>query len=85
MEWSQEATEKFKALLGEIPIFLRPMAEQMGKNEIGKVAAARGISQVDIPTMVVGLINATPVHLKDSMKEAMTKHGIDLAAYKEFL
>ena len=85
MEWSPEATEKFKALLGEIPVFLRPMAEQMGKNEIGKVATAKGVVKVDIPTMVVGLINATPAHLKDQMKEAMVKHGIDLAAYKEFL
>ncbi len=85
MEWSAEATEKFKTLLGEIPVFLRPMAEQMGKNEIGKVAASRGVSQVDIPTMVIGLIKATPAHMKDQMKDAMKKHGIDLSQFAEFL
>ena len=85
MEWKSEATEKFKTLLGEIPVFLRPMAEQMGKKEILKVAESRGVSEVDIPTMVIGLIKATPVHLKDQMKEALKKHGIDLTAYSEFL
>jgi hypothetical protein len=85
MNWTPEATEKFKALLGEIPVLLRGMAEQMGKNEIGKVAAARGVKEVDIPTMVIGLIKATPPHLKPQMKEAMTKHGIDLAPYTEYL
>ena len=85
MNWTPEATEKFKALLGEIPAFMRPMAEQMGKNEINKVAAARGVSQIDMPTMIIGLIKATPANLKGQMKEAMTKHGIDLAAYAEYM
>ena len=85
MDWTPEATEKFKALLGEIPVLLRGMAEQMGKNEIGKMAALRGVREVDIPTMVIGLIKATPPHLKPQMREAMTKHGIDLAPYSEYL
>jgi hypothetical protein len=85
MNWTEEAKSKFKALLGEIPIFMRPMAEGMGKKEIAKVAAERGVSEIDIPTMVIGLIRATPANLKDQMKEAMARHGIDLAPYAEFL
>ena len=85
MDWTAEATQKFKALLGEIPIFMRPMAEGMGKKEIAKVAAERGVTEVDLPTMVIGLIKATPANLKDQMKEAMTRHGIDLAPYSEYM
>lgn len=82
MEWTQEASDKFKVLLGEIPIFMRPLAEQMGKNEVGRVALARGVTQVDMATMVIGLVKATPAHMKDQMKEAMAKHGIRLADYE---
>lgn len=85
MDWSDEAKEKFKQLLGEIPVFMRPLAEQMGRNEIAKVAAARGVSQVDLPTLVIGLIKATPPNLKQQMNEAMVKHGINLDDYREFL
>jgi hypothetical protein len=85
MEWTDEAKTKFKDLLGEIPVFMRPLAEQMGRNEIAKVAAARGVSQVDIPTLVIGLIKATPPNLKPQMNEAMVKHGINLDDYREFL
>lgn len=82
MEWTPEASDKFKLLLNEIPIFMRPLAEQMGKNEVARVAAARGVTQVDMATMVIGLVKATPAHLKEQMKEAMTKHGIRLADYE---
>ena len=85
MEWTAEAKEKFKELLNEIPVFMRPLAEQMGKNEIGKVAAARGVTAVDMPTLIIGLIKATPAHLKDQMKEAMVKHGINPADYQEYM
>jgi hypothetical protein len=85
MDWTPEATEKFKALLEEIPVFMRGMAEKMGRNEIAKVAAARGVSQVDLSTMVIGLIKATPGHMKDQMKQTMIRHGIDLAPYSEYL
>ncbi|MDZ4803272.1 MAG: PCP reductase family protein [Candidatus Eisenbacteria bacterium] len=83
MEWTPEASDKFKVLLGEIPVFMRPLAEKMGRNEVAKVAATRGVSQVDMATMVIGLVKATPAHLKDQMKEAMAKHGIRLADYEE--
>jgi hypothetical protein len=85
MDWTDEAKTKFKELLGEIPVFMRPLAEQMGRNEIAKVAAARGVSQVDLPTLIIGLIKATPPNLKGQMNEAMTKHGINLEEYREYL
>lgn len=85
MEWTTEATEKFKALLGEIPVFMRPMAEQMGRKEVMKQAQEKGLTQVDLPTMIVALIKATPPNMKDQMKQAMTKHGINLADYSEHL
>ena len=84
MDWSPEATQKFKDLLGEIQPFMRPLAETMGRNEIGKVAQARGAARIDLDTMVIGLIKATPPNLKAKMLEAMTKHGIDLAKYSEY-
>lgn len=84
MEWSPEATQKFKDLLGEIQPFMRPLAETMGRNEIGKVAQARGAALVDLDTMIIGLIKATPANLKPKMMEAMTKHGIDLSKYSEY-
>jgi hypothetical protein len=82
MDWTPEAAEKFKQLLGEIPVLMRPLAEQMGRNEVGKVAAARGVSQVDMATMVIGLVKATPAHMKEQMRQAMAKHGINLADYE---
>lgn len=85
MEWSPEATQKFKDLLGEIQPFMRPLAETMGRNEITKLAQARGAAQVDLDTMVIGLIKATPGNLKEKMKAAMTKHGIDLSKYAEYM
>lgn len=85
MQWTDEASKKFTELLTEIPAFMRGMAEQMGRNEIARVAAARGATQVDMPTMVIGLIKATPPNLKEQMKQAMVRHGIDLAPYSEFL
>jgi hypothetical protein len=78
MKWTADAEEKFKLLLGEIPVFMRPMAEQMGKSEIARVARTRGVSEVDLITMITGLVKATPAHMKDKMKEAMARHGIDL-------
>lgn len=85
MEWSAEATQKFKELLGEIQPFMRPLAETMGRNEITKLAQARGAAQIDLDTMVIGLIKATPANLKEKMKEAMTKHGIDLSRYSDYI
>lgn len=85
MEWTTEATEKFKALLGEIPVFMRPMAEQMGRKEVMKMAEAKGLTQVDLPTLIVSLIKATPANMKEQMKTAMTRHGINLADYAEHL
>jgi hypothetical protein len=85
MEWTSEAAEKFKALLGEIPVFMRPMAEQMGRREVVKQAEARGLDTIDLPTLVVALIKATPPNMKEQMKQAMTKHGINLADYSEHL
>jgi hypothetical protein len=82
MDWTPEAAEKFKQLLGEIPVLMRPLAEQMGRNEVGKVAAARGVSQVDLATMVIGLVKATPAHMKEQMRQAMAKHGINPADYE---
>lgn len=84
MDWSAEANQKFKDLLGEIQPFMRPLAETMGRNEITKLAQARGAAQIDLDTMVIGLIKATPANLKPKMLEAMTKHGIDLAKYSEY-
>lgn len=85
MEWTTEATEKFKALLGEIPVFMRPMAEQMGKKEVMKLAESKGLTQIDLPTMIVALIKATPANMKDQMKSAMSKHGINLADFADHL
>ena len=82
MEWTPEAAAKFKALLGEIPVLMRPLAEQMGRSEVAKAAAARGVTTIDLPTMVIGLVKATPAHMKEQMRQAMAKHGINLADYE---
>lgn len=83
MEWTPEATDKFKALLGEIPVFMRPLAEQMGRKEVTSLAQTSGLTRIDLPTLIVGLIKATPPNMKEQMKQAMTKHGIDISAYAE--
>ena len=82
MEWTPEAAAKFKALLGEIPVLMRPLAEQMGRSEVAKAAVARGVTTIDLPTMVIGLVKATPAHMKEQMRQAMAKHGINLADYE---
>ena len=81
MQWEKDAEEKFKQMIGKIPIFLRDIAKEKVSKKAEAIAAAQNRSQVTEKDMVDAFFAETPFGFHGPMKCDMEEFGIDYIKY----
>jgi hypothetical protein len=79
--WDQATHERFKALIGKMPVFLRPVAEKKVSDKAECLARAQGRSLITEKDMVDAFFAETPFGFQGLMKNDLTEVGIDYTRY----
>lgn len=85
MEWTQEAENKLKEILAEVPAMVRDMAEYAARNKAEEKAEDRESKVVELDDAIAGFIVATPFHMRRFLKPTLEKSGVDLAKFTHLL
>ncbi len=81
IEWDPATQERFKALIGKMPVFLRPVAEKKVSDKAESLARAQGRSLITEKDMVDAFFAETPFGFQGLMKNDLTEVGIDYTRY----
>ena len=81
MIWEGESQEKFEAVLGKIPVFLRDIAQKKVRARAEQFAAREGRSLVTLQDVVGAFFKETPFGFHGPMKADMDALGIDYNKY----
>ena len=81
MDWNSEAKENFEAILGKIPVFLRPIAQKKVALKAESTALGQGRTEVSPKDVVDAFFLETPFGFHGPMKADMEALGIDYTKY----
>lgn len=79
--WEKETEEKFKQLIGKVPIFLRELAQQKITQKAESLTRQDNRSQITEKDMVDAFFAETPFGFHGPMKTDMQAAGIDYTKY----
>lgn len=83
MEWTPEAKAKMEEMLEDVPSFLRKMVSRQGSLEAERLGQKKGLEVIGLRDMIVGYISATPRPMRENLKKAMIKYGINPDDFEE--
>ena len=81
IHWNEEAKEKFKFLVGKMPVFLQSMAEQRVSERALDLAQKAHHSEITEKDMVDAFFTETPFGFQGLMKNDLTEAGINYTQY----
>jgi len=81
MTWEKTAKDSFEAVLGKIPVFLRPMAMQKVSKKAEQIAQNQGREEVSEKDVVDAFFVETPFGFHGPMKMDMDALKIDYRKY----
>ncbi len=79
--WDKPAEEKFKLMVGNIPIFLRGIAQKKVFDKAENIAWSQARSEVTEKDLVDAFFVETPFGFHGPMKIDMEEFGIDYTKY----
>jgi len=81
MDWDKATLEKFRLLIGKMPVFVRGTAEQRVSEKAQGLARAGGRPEVSEKDMVDAFFAQTPFGFQGLMKNDLSAVGIDYTKY----
>ena len=81
IEWEKNTEERFRQMIGKIPVFLRDIAKEKVGKKAESIAAAENRSQVTEKEMIDAFFTETPFGFHGPMKSDMEEFGIDYTKY----
>ena len=81
MDWDPGTQEKFKQMIGKMPVFVRGMAEQRVLAKAEGLAGEAGRTAVSEKDMVDAFFAETPFGFQGMMKNDLEAVGIDYKQY----
>lgn len=81
IDWDKNIEEKFKLLLGKMPIFLRGIAEAKISQKAQNLARQGNRLEISEKDMVDALFAETPFGFQGLMKNDLISVGIDYTQY----
>jgi len=81
MTWEKTAKDSFEAVLGKIPVFLRPIAKQKVSKKAEQIAQQQGRKEVGEKDVVDAFFIETPFGFHGPMKMDMEALNIDYKKY----
>lgn len=79
--WEKATEEKFKLMVGKIPIFLRGIAQKKVFDRAENIARSENRSEVTEKDLVDAFFAETPFGFHGPMKLDMEEFGIDYTKY----
>ena len=79
--WEKPIEEKFKLLIGKMPVFLRGIAEQTVSQKAQSLAKEANHSLINEKDMVDAFFAETPFGFQGLMKNDLNSVGIDYTKY----
>jgi hypothetical protein len=81
MDWDTDTEEKFKQMIGKIPIFLRDIAKEKVSKTAAGLAEKESRPHITEKDLVDAFFEATPFGFHGPMKADMDTLGIDYTQY----
>jgi hypothetical protein len=79
--WDRQTEEKFKLLIGKMPVFLRSIAEAKVSSKAKSLAEKAGRAEISEKDMVDAFFSETPFGFQGLMKNDLIEVGIDCTEY----
>ena len=77
LEWEKPTEEKFKLLIGKMPVFLSGLAEQKVSQKAQSLAKEANHALINEKDMVDAFFSETPFGFQGLMKNDLNSIGID--------
>lgn len=81
MSWDKSTQERFRQLIGKMPVFLRGMAEAKVSQKAESLANGENRPEVSEKDMVDAFFLETPFGFQGLMKSDLSDIGIDYTKY----
>ena len=81
IRWDQTTEEKFKQMIGKIPVFLRGIAQAKVSQKAESIVRKENRREVFEKDMVDAFFSETPFGFHGPMKSDMASAGIDYTKY----
>lgn len=81
ISWDNATQEKFKVLIGKMPVFMRPLAEKAIIQKAENLVRQDNRSEITEKDMVDAFFAETPFGFQGLMKNDLSSVGIDYMKY----
>ena len=81
ISWDSATQEKFKVLIGKMPVFMRPLAEKTIIQKAENLVRQDNRSEITEKDMVDAFFAETPFGFQGLMKNDLSSVGIDYMKY----
>lgn len=82
LRWTPRAQQTLENFLSQVPADWRDRVRSQARSAAIRQAEQIGNHTVDIDEVVVGYIQATPMHLRPALRPVLEAAGIDITRYQ---